>query len=82
MVGSHGGRAPQHTGSVVALRLLVDGVGAAVVRRERRCYCFALLCIALLCIALHCFAIAQCCLANDRAALTVVIPRLTAQSDT
>ncbi|AEL08812.1 hypothetical protein XCR_3953 [Xanthomonas campestris pv. raphani 756C] len=42
MVGSHGGRAPQHTGSVVALRLLVDGLGAAVVRRERRCYCFAL----------------------------------------
>ncbi|MEC5196316.1 hypothetical protein GGR75_002834 [Xanthomonas campestris] len=56
MVGSHGGRAPQHTVSVVALRLLVDGLGAA--------------------------AIAQCCLANDRAALTAVIPRLTAQSDT
>ncbi|RJU09048.1 hypothetical protein XcmpCFBP7700_21305 [Xanthomonas campestris] len=42
--------------------MLVDGVGAAVVRRERRCYCFALLCIALhcfalLCFALHCFAL-------------------------
>lgn len=71
MVGSHGGRAPQHTVSVGALRLLVDEVGAAAGRvRERP----LLRCIA--------FAIAQCCLANDRAALTAEIPRLTAQSDT
>ncbi len=67
MVGSHGGRAPQHTGSVVALRLLVDGLGAAAVRSRET--------LLLLCIA---FAIAQCCLANDCAAWTAVITQLTA----
>jgi hypothetical protein len=43
MVDSHGGRAPQHTVSVVALRLLVDGVGAAAVRSRET---LLLLCIA------------------------------------
>lgn len=43
MVGSHGGRAPQHTGSVGALRLLVDEVGAAAVRSREA---LLLLCIA------------------------------------
>ncbi len=57
MVGSHGGRAPQHTVSVVALRLLVDGLGAAAVRSREtlllRCIASHLRSAALPMIALH-----------------------------